>query len=237
MKVQTASKKRGTVFFGAIPKVALCLAFWLCIACFMLPSTMRAEADPDMANLIGKLQDMMATNIAKAAGTNEAALLAPPLPEIPPTPWERYGWLVWLVLPFVVMVIGLVAAFLLRARKPPVLFSPAAEARSALAALQSQTEDGTVLSHVSRALRRYLVAAFWLDASETTTAEFCAGLANNAKIGPELSGVIAQFLRACDERKFSPAHSASSLDAVQQALKLVEMSEARRASRPSGYSA
>jgi len=162
------------------------------------------------------------------AAQEEIPQLAPPLPEIPPTPWEQFGWLVWLVLPFVVMTAAIIAAFLLRPRKPPVLSSPAAQARTTLTALQARPEDGAMLSQISQTLRRYLIATFWLHPGETTTAEFCAALARNERIGPELSATISEFLRRCDERKFSLAASPAAIGVVNRALELVEMAEAQR---------
>ena len=84
------------------------------------------------------------------------------------------------------------------------------------------------LGQISQTLRRYLIATFWLNPGETTTAEFCGTLATNAQVGSELSGAVSEFLRSCDERKFSPGSAAPPLDAARRALKLVELAEARR---------
>ncbi len=156
--------------------------------------------------------------------------LAPPLPEILPTFWEQHGWMLWVIVPFVLLVVAGVAAFVwLRPRKPPVLPATASQARAALTALLARHEDGATLVEISQTLRRYLITTFWLPSVETTTAEFCANLARNEQVGPELAGAVSEFLRACDERKFSPGHSVPPLDAARRALKLVELAEARRA--------
>jgi len=161
--------------------------------------------------------------------TDEIPPLAPPLPEIPPTFWELFGWLLWIVAPLVVIVLaGAVAALIFWPRKPPVLPAPATQARFTLAALQGRAGDGATLSRISQTLRHYLINAFWLRPEETTTTEFCTGLRANDQIGLELADAIGEFLRQCDERKFSPAPSAVPFDAAQRALELVEHAEARR---------
>lgn len=165
------------------------------------------------------------------AAQDEIPQLAPPLPEIPPTPWEQFGWLMWLLLPFVVMTVGIIAAFLLRPRKPPVLSAPAAQARAALTALQARPEDGATLSQISQTLRRHLIATFWLHPGETTTTEFCAALARSEKVGPELSAAVSEFLKHCDERKFSPGPGTAMFGAASRALELVDLAEARRRMR------
>ena len=160
---------------------------------------------------------------------NDIPPLAPPLPEIPPTLWEQFGWTLWILVPLALAVTALVIALWRRPRQPPTLSAPAAQARAALAALQSRPEDGATLSQISQVLRRYLVTAFWLRPEEMTTAEFCATLTTHAKVGPELSAALGEFLRRCDERKFSPAANPAPSGAVNRALQLVELAEARRA--------
>jgi len=80
-------------------------------------------------------------------------------------------------------------------------------------------------------LRQYLIAAYNLPAGEPTTTEFCDALMATELIGPELATAVSGFLRACDERKFSPTASGKPLGAASQALKLVELAEARKALR------
>ena len=53
--------------------------------------------------------------------------LAPPLPEILPTFWEQYGWMLWLAALCLLLVISaIIAVIWLRPRKPPVLPATAA---------------------------------------------------------------------------------------------------------------
>jgi hypothetical protein len=164
---------------------------------------------------------------AIAADTNALPPLAPAYGELPPTFWEQHE---------TVMIVGgfacLALAFLfVKAMLRPeskVTLPPEVLARQDLAKLQSLPENGTVLSEVSHILRGYLVAAFALSAAEMTTAEFCAALAANEKTGPELAQTISDFLRECDERKFSSSPDAAPLNAVTRALGLVSSAEARR---------
>lgn len=154
--------------------------------------------------------------------------LAPPLREIPPTPWEQFGWTLWIVIPLLLVAAGFIVWLLLRPGKPPVLLAPAAQARAVLGALQNQPEDGAALSRISQALRNYLITAFWLRPEEATTTEFYARLQASERVGPELATAAGEFLRACDARKFSPEPAAAPLNAAQRALALVAQAEARR---------
>ncbi len=161
---------------------------------------------------------------------DEIPPLAPPLPEIPPTFWEQHPILKYAFPGLVTgLALGLWQAWVNRKKTPPKLLAPAAQARAALAALQNRPEDGATLSEISKVLRRHLVATFWLRPEEMTTTEFCAALAAHEQIGPELSAALAEFLRGCDERKFSPAVNPPVSGAAGRALELVELAEVRRA--------
>jgi hypothetical protein len=161
------------------------------------------------------------------AQPDEIPPLSPPLSEIPPSLWEQFGWLLWLLIPLLLAVTGLAVWWILRPGKPPVLLAPAAQARVALARLQSQPEDGAMLSSISQTLRRYLINAFWLQPGEATTTEFCARLQASQHVGPELAASLGGFLRQCDERKFSPA-PAPPLNAASRAMELLGDAESRR---------
>jgi hypothetical protein len=176
----------------------------------------------------------MLTSIAFAQPSqrlaNDIPPLAPPLPEMQSTFWERHPVLKF-ALPGLAagLALGLWWLWVSRKRTPPQLPDPAFQARAALTALQSRPEDGATLVEVSKILRVYLINRFWLRPEEMTTREFCAALAGNAQIGLELSSNLAEFLRDCDERKFSPAGNTTPLSAASRALVLVEQVEARRA--------
>jgi len=159
---------------------------------------------------------------------DEIPPLSPPLPEIAPTLWERFGWVLWIVIPLLLMMAAVVVWLAWRPGKPPVLPAPAAQARVALQALQSQPETGAVLSQISQAMRCYLINSFWLSPLEMTTRDFCALVGGSEKIGPELADSITGFLQALDQRKFAPAAAQPPLGAAGRALELVDMAEAGR---------
>ncbi len=159
--------------------------------------------------------------------TNDLPALAPPAAPIPPTIWEQHE---------AAIIIGVLAIFVLGSLffwnllRPvsAVVVPPGQTARGTLAELASGPEDGRLLSDVSRILRRYLVATFALPPEEVTTAEFCAGLAVSHRVGEELAARFSGFLRECDQRKFSPEPAAAALNAVNVALELIALAEARR---------
>jgi hypothetical protein len=160
---------------------------------------------------------------------DEIPPLAPPLPEVSATFFERYP-LVRFALPGLVVgaALGLWQALRNRKKVPPPLPSPVAQARTALLVLQAHPEDGATLSAVSKVLRNYLINKFWVRPEEMTTTEFCAALVANKDISAEISSKLVEFLRGCDERKFSPAANTTPLNAASRALALVEMAEAPR---------
>jgi uncharacterized protein DUF4381 len=159
-------------------------------------------------------------------GPEKIPPLQPPRGEIPPGFWELYG--VWVVVGSVVFL-ALCAALVWYLTRPKsvVPVPPGAQARQALERLRQQPEDGVVLSRVSQVVRRYAAQAFGLPPGELTTSEFCQALAGQQRVGPDLAGALAEFLRQCDERKFAPAVPGPALGAVARALELIETSEAR----------
>jgi len=128
-------------------------------------------------------------------------------------------------------VLGVIGATVwwLRRPRPAVVVPPETQARQELESLRQQGEDGAVLSRVSQIVRRYVSAAFGLPPGEMTTADFCRAIANHEQLGSELSAVLGDFLRQCDERKFAPPAPMPALGAVAESLKLIELAETRRA--------
>ena len=176
---------------------------------------------------------LLATYLSFGAATNSPAPdeippLRPPHGEIPPTFWEQYGS--WVILGGVALLaLASVGAWFLTRAKPPVVVAPEEQARRALETLRERREDGALLSRVSQILRHYVIAAFNLSPEELTTAEFCRTIAAQGQIGPELCAALGEFLRRCDQRKFSPPAPAPPLGVVAQAFKLIEQAQARRA--------
>ena len=175
---------------------------------------------------------LLIAQAAFAAATNQPADAIPPLRppqgEIAPAFWEQYG--VWVIIAGALLlgVIGGVVWWL-RRPAPAVVVPPEAEARQALEPLRLQAEDGQLLSRVSQILRRYVSTAFGLPPGEMTTADFCRAIADQGRLGPDLSPALGDFLRKCDERKFAPAAPTAALGAVAQAGKFIEQAELRRA--------
>ena len=164
---------------------------------------------------------------AIADGTNTLPALAPPLPEMPPTFWQLHGTAI-LVGVFVFLAVAGFVAWQFFKSRPRIVLPPAVIARDALVKLLCQPEDGRTLSAISQILRRYVSAALEFPAGELTTTEFSAALADSEKAGADLAQSLSNFLRECDERKFSPANVTSPLNAAARALELVERIERRK---------
>lgn len=159
---------------------------------------------------------------------DDALTLRPPHAELPPTVWEQYGTSLVIGSILLLVVVG-VALWLLLRPKPSVPVPIEILSRKELEALHQRTEDGQVLSQVSRVLRRYVAGAFALPPDELTTAEFCQVIARHENIGPDLAERVGDFLRNSDELKFAPSGSPTPIGAAARALELVKLGEARRA--------
>ena len=164
--------------------------------------------------------------LAQAPG--DAPQLRPIRAELAPTFWERHTMTVILYSAEFLVLAGIVAWLFMRT-VPPLPVPIEIQARRELEALRKQSQDATTLSHVSRCVQRYYAVAFGLPPGELTTAEFCRALVGNEQIGGRLAERVTGFLRQCDVAKFSPVAAANPGAAVNEALELVEQSEARRA--------
>ena len=165
---------------------------------------------------------------AAAQLTNDIPPLRPPHMEIPPTFLEQHGWSASIGAVALLALAGF-AVWRRLQPKPESAVPPEVQVRQALESLRLQSETGAVLSRISQALRRYLVAAFGLPPEELTTTEFCRALADSTQVGPELSLALSQFLRECDRLKFAPSTLPTELNAAARALELVARAEKRRA--------
>jgi len=153
--------------------------------------------------------------------------LRPPHNEIGPGLWEQRRSAV-IIGSAVLAVCLVVATWWIRRPREATVVPPDIQARDALKPLLAEREDGALLSRVSQILRKYISASFELPPGEVTTTEFCRIIIENEKIGPDLARPIGDFLRLCDARKFAPPAPAQPLQAVSQALKLIELAETRR---------
>ncbi len=159
--------------------------------------------------------------------TNAPLKLLPPYAELPPTFMEQHGT------SMVFAGLGLIALaafglWLFLRRRPKIVVPPEVQARAALEKLRQQPEDGVILSRVSQVLRNYFIATFQLVPGELTTAEFCAVLAANEKIGAENTKSISDFLHECDVKNFSSSPVVVPLNAADRALKFITCAETCR---------
>jgi len=152
--------------------------------------------------------------------------MAPPRGEIPPSFWEQYGLLVTIA-GGILLLTALFIIWRLTRPKPPVYVPIELQTRETLLHLRDRPESGALLSQISQTVRHYVAGAFALAPGELTTSEFCQAMKGNEKVGPALSSALGQFLRRCDEQKFSPAIK-PPIGAAAQALTLVDLAEARR---------
>jgi hypothetical protein len=165
-----------------------------------------------------------------AAGEGETKLV-PPHGEIPPSFWELHAWQIILGAVALVALVLLCLVWLWRPR-PVVIIPPGSRTRLDLEALHGLPEDGPLLVRVSRILRRHIAIAFDLPPDELTTGEFARALQSSGKATPEIADAIVQFLRQCDERKFSASPPASQKSVIDAALELFEKVEQSRAPAP-----
>ncbi|HEX3625830.1 MAG TPA: hypothetical protein VH280_10440 [Verrucomicrobiae bacterium] len=156
--------------------------------------------------------------------TNALPQLFPPDAPIPPTFLEQHGVTVLVGGLILLVLVGVVVWAIFKPKVEAVL-PPATAAREALAKCKRRPEDRNVLGEVSQALRHYIGAVLEFPSGEYTTAEFCAELDRSATLTPELRLAISEFLRACDEQKFSPAISSAPLNAVDRALEFIDLVE------------
>jgi hypothetical protein len=170
---------------------------------------------------------LLLPTVASAQPGDEIVPLRPSLKEIPPSLWEQHGVLI--VMAGVVGVALLAAAiWWLLKPKPPVPVPIEIQTRNELELLNVPDADGKTISRVSQVLKHYFIVAFELMPGEMTTAEFSRAVASNKKTGDELAASVSEFLRQCDEQKFSPAAGVQT-SACSRALELVEQGERRRA--------
>ena len=178
--------------------------------------------DQKMRAMLSLLAGVALNSLAQ----EELPKLQPPLGEIPPTFWEQHGAMA-ILLAVVLVVVVAVAVWLWLRPKPEVALPPEVEARNALEGLGQQPENGLVVSRASQILRHYVLAAFEFPVGEPTTTEFCQLIAGEERVGSELAGALATFLRECDDRKFAQSISPATLGAPARALELVALGESR----------
>ena len=170
------------------------------------------------------------------SATNELFALAPAYGEMPPTFLEQHGMATQsgqAIFASIVLLAGLLFFVIWKKLHPPPppILPPEVQACEALAKLLRQSEDGKTLSEVSQILCCYFASVLGLPPVKLTTAEICMALASQERIDLELVRPVSDFLRKCDERKFSPAPDAAPLNAASCALALVALAEKVRSRR------
>ncbi len=179
----------------------------------------------EIRNLIGLM--ICLPLVLCAQSPNDVPPLRPALHEIPPSLWEQHGVLIVVLGAMGLLLIGAAIWWLLQP-KPPVPVPIEIQTRNELELLNVPNADGKTISRVSQVLKHYIAVAFELPPGEMTTTEFNRAVASSEKIGGELAARVSEFLRACDEQKFSPLAGVQS-SVCARAIELVEQGERRRA--------
>ncbi len=189
----------------------------------------RQGGFPSVGNILLAGTIMFALAARGQEDPTEIPKIHPLHAELPPTFWEMHSHAILLA---TLLVAALVATLLWvwTRPRPALITPPEVQARTALAALPAALAEGDRLSRISHIVRLYIQQAFDLPRTELNTTEFCQLIATQAQVGPPLAAALAEFMRASDRRKFSPAPApVAGVDPVTQALALIEQSEARRA--------
>ncbi len=197
------------------------------IAVGMADSRGRSHVWRALVPVIALFFAQLAFSADAPARGDEIPPLRPPVGEVKPGTWERYGTHIILGAGIALMLAAGAATRLLRP-KPASPIAPEVLVRTRLMPLTGRPQDAAGLSLVSRALRGYLAAVFKLPPGELTTTEFAQSLNTCAAAGRELAGAASEFLQRCDREKFAPQQAAPSWDAAAEALRLVDMAEAKR---------
>ena len=147
--------------------------------------------------------------------------IAPPFRAISHT-----SWLAVLIAALLALLLGMLIRHLLggRGKMPP---TPRQIALAGLRDAQKQLDQldphgFSIL--VSDILRRYISAHFGLHATEQTSPEFLASVADSARFLPEEKALLAAFLEKCDLIKFARVDATRDDSAIllNQAMRFVE---------------
>jgi hypothetical protein len=170
-------------------------------------------------------------SLACAQSTNDLPGLIPPYSTLPPTFWEQYGLMVILGGLIGVALVGVLIWLISRPKTVPVLPSEV-QARQALEALRAQPETSALLSQVSQILKRYFNAAFGNQRAELTTAEVEHSVIHDRRVKAETGYALVAFLKRCDALKFDNASDPKEIQAVVQALDLLQQLQSCRTTLP-----
>ena len=161
------------------------------------------------------------------AGAEKIPPLEPPKGELAPTFWEAHGWAVGFGVVAVIVLVELCWLWFRRPREVPVT-PPDVLARRALEALRGAPENAEMLVKLSRLLRWYVIHSLGLPPVELTTADLRKALQSGPSVSPDLTLGITEFLRKCDECKFSPLPPTPPQGAVATALEWMDKLDRHR---------
>lgn len=175
----------------------------------------------------GMLSGLAQTNAERVLEDQVIPPLHPPHGEMAPGFWEQHWWGVALVL-----VAGAVATGLVwrRLSQPEAVAVPPPHelARKTLEALKGQPENSHTLSELVRVIRRYFVDTFSLTQTEMTNRQLGELLRKHEQVEGEVAAVAIRFLETCERRQFDTRQPSQSHDLIDEALKLIDQTEATR---------
>lgn len=147
--------------------------------------------------------------------------MIPPKGELAPSIWEDYGWLGTLA----ILIIAIVLVFVARKRVPtaPPSCSPETMVRQRLARLPCRPATPEDALGISRALRDYLNALFYIPSGALTTEELLPVLRRQHDLSPKLVADTQAILILCDQITFgAPPQDDQSTLLVEKASELAE---------------
>lgn len=184
----------------------------------------RSRNLPCRAILLAAL--LLAATLAAQTKPEPIPPLKPPKPVIAPTVWEEHRTSI--SLGSIAACFGIAGVVWLALRKRTAATEPPAQkALRQLEELARTPQQPLALTRVSRTVREYITSAFSMPPGETTTTEFLAQIRQQPDLGEDLAARLPEFLRACDERKFSPTPPPGEFDAIPRARALIATGESR----------
>lgn len=153
--------------------------------------------------------------------TTETPAMIPPKGELAPSTWEAYGWLGTLA----ILIIAVVLVFMARKRVPtaPPSCSPETTVRQRLAQLPRRPATPEDALEISRVLRDYLNALFYIPSGALTTEELLPVLHRQHDLSLELVANTQVILILCDQIAFgAPPYGDQSKLLVEKASELAE---------------
>lgn len=188
----------------------------------------KAFRNPGFGFLIYTLHTVLFAITLLGATTNDVGLddtippLQPPKLELLPGFWEQHGLSMGIAAAAAVLL-GLILWKVLRQSAPETIPTAADVARAALYKLQGHAVDVALHDRVSSILRTYFVCVLHLPDPALTNLELCGAI---DAAGPHAVHKARTLLVALDRHRFDPGPHTAKMNAVPEALSLIEMTEA-----------